>query len=245
MRMLPLIRPLPLAIAAMTVLLGVKGIGLATGGHGDGGRSALALAGAAVVPSALAASPPAPAAPKPPAQPPVPVQPQVPAEPAVSDAERAVLQDLRARRTALDAREQATAAREAVLAATEKRLGARVDELAALQARLESLEGARRERDEANWRGLVRTYEAMRPRDAAAILNEMDMPVLLEVLDRMKELKAAPVLAAMPPDRARAATTQLARMRTRANTPADPDSASAPAGVVRAGGAAVLPVPGR
>lgn len=229
------LRPLPPAIAAMALLLAVKGVALVRPGGGGTEPSALALAGAAMVPAAYASSSPAPAAAPASAavaKPPAPPVPAAPAEPAVSDAERAVLQDLRARRATLDAREQAAAAREAVLAAAEKRLAARVEEMAALQARLEALETARRDRGEANWRGLVRTYETMRPRDAAAILNEMEMPVLLEVLDRMKESKAAPVLAAMPPERARAATTQLAQMRTRANTPADPGTAPTPGPVL-------------
>jgi flagellar motility protein MotE (MotC chaperone) len=59
----------------------------------------------------------------------------------------------------------------------------------------------------------------MKPRDAATIMNELDLPVLLEVVDRMKEAKAAPILAAMQPDRARQVTAELARQRTRANTP--------------------------
>ena len=59
----------------------------------------------------------------------------------------------------------------------------------------------------------------MRPRDAAAILNELEMPVLLQVLDRMKEAKAAVLLAAMLPDRARTATVQLAAMRSRSVVP--------------------------
>lgn len=152
------------------------------------------------------------------ASPAVPV-PSPPQEPPVSDSERALLLDLRARRTQIEAREQALATRDAVLAAAERRITERVEQLQALQARLESLDGTRRERDEANWRGLVKTYEAMRPRDAAAILNDLDPPVLLQVLDRMKEAKAAAVLAAMLPDRARAATAQLAAMRTRAVAP--------------------------
>ena len=136
-------------------------------------------------------------------------------EPPVEEAERAVLLDLRARRTVLEGREQAMAAREAIQVAAERRLTERVAELTALQTRLEQLDQTRRERDDANWRGLVKTYEAMRPRDAAAILNELETPVLLQVLDRMKEAKAALVLAAMLPDRARAATTGLAQMRSR------------------------------
>ncbi len=98
------------------------------------------------------------------------------------------------------------ASREAVLAAAEKRLAGRVDELTALQVRLEALEKGRAARDEANWAGLVKLYEAMKPRDAAAIFNDLEMPVLLQVVDRMKETKAAAVLAAMQPDRARQVT---------------------------------------
>ncbi len=170
-------------------------------GHGGGDAPAKPV-------STAATAAPAPAAP-----------PAPPAEPPIGDAERAVLLDLRARRTQMEVQEQALATRESVLAAAEKRMGERVDQLSALQARLEALDGTRRERDEANWRGLVKTYEVMRPRDAAAILNEMEMPVLLQVLDRMKEAKAATVLAAMLPDRARAATAQLAAKRSQGVAP--------------------------
>jgi flagellar motility protein MotE (MotC chaperone) len=58
----------------------------------------------------------------------------------------------------------------------------------------------------------------MKPRDAALIFNELDMQVLLQVVDRMKEAKAAAVMAAMQPDKARQVTTELARMRTRASS---------------------------
>ncbi len=114
-----------------------------------------------------------------------------------------MLLELRQRRQELDAREAALAARESVLAAAEQKLSARVGELQALQKKLEALEAARKEREDASWQGLVKLYEAMKPRDAATIFNDLDMPVLLQVVDRMKEAKAAPVLAAMQPDKAR------------------------------------------
>ena len=64
----------------------------------------------------------------------------------------------------------------------------------------------------------MKVYETMKPRDAASIFNDMDMPVLLQVVDRMKDTKVSPVLAAMQPDRARLVTTQLAAKRTRTIT---------------------------
>ena len=137
-----------------------------------------------------------------------------PAPPPVGDAERALLQDLRSRKLEIDARDQATSEREAVLSAAEHKLSERVDQLAALQTRLEALDAERKAHDEANWSGLVRTYEAMKPRDAATIFNDLDLAVLLPVLDRMKEGKAALVLAAMQPERARLVTAKLAQQRS-------------------------------
>jgi flagellar motility protein MotE (MotC chaperone) len=149
-------------------------------------------------PAPRTAAPPAPAAPEP-----------------VAEAERALLEQLRARRTEIESREQAVAAQEVVLQAAERRLARRVEELSALQQRLEALDRGRAEREEAGWRGLVRTYEAMRPRDAASIFDELEMPVLVEILDRMAERKAAPVIGAMRPERARMVTAELARHRAR------------------------------
>jgi flagellar motility protein MotE (MotC chaperone) len=39
------------------------------------------------------------------------------------------------------------------------------------------------------------------------------MPVLLPIVDRMREARASPVLGAMRPERARALTAELARLR--------------------------------
>lgn len=222
-------RLLPVAIAAMFVLAGLKSAGLV--------REALAAStppASATLATQTAGKPPASSRPAPAAaaaaqvaavpQPEIiaPPAPAAPAEPPVSAAERAILLDLRSRRTELESRAAAVATREGLLAATEKRLSERAEQLADLQRRLEALETARRGHDEENWRGLVKLYETMKPRDAAVIFNDLDRPVLLAVLDRMKEAKAAPVLAAMQPERARQITTELAQRRTQANRPADP-----------------------
>ena len=151
-----------------------------------------------------------------PAPTPVAVPVAVPTAPdPVQAAEREVLESLRGRRTALEEREQGLSAREAVLAAAERRLTARLDEMAALQGRLQDLDRARGEREEAGWRGLVKTYETMKPRDAASVFDDLDMPTLVQIVDRMREARAAPVLGAMRPDRARQLTTELAQLRAR------------------------------
>jgi flagellar motility protein MotE (MotC chaperone) len=194
------VRLLPLTIAALACLLGVKSVQLA--------RVAAAMAPAetpaAITPIKLESPPPAPKAAE-------------ETSPPVTDGERAVLLELRQRRQELDAREAALVARESVLAAAEQKITAHVGELQALQKKLEALDAARQQREDTSWQGLVKVYEVMKPRDAAAIFNDLEMPVLLQVVDRMKDAKAAPVLAAMQPDKARDLTAKLAEMRTRRN----------------------------
>ena len=131
-------------------------------------------------------------------------------EPVITAQERSLLLDLRKRREELDAREKAMALQQNLLAAAEKRIGEKAEELTALQRRLEAQERAARERDEANVRGLVKIYESMKPRDAAAILNEVDLAVAMPIFRHMKEAKAALIIAALQSDRAREVTTRLA-----------------------------------
>ncbi|HVY17760.1 MAG TPA: hypothetical protein VHB27_21245 [Rhodopila sp.] len=133
---------------------------------------------------------------------------------AVSDGEKALLQRLRDRRRELDARASAIDDREAVLGAAQRKLDARVNELKSLQKKLENLDTAQKQKEDAGWQSMVKLYEAMKPREAAAIFNDLSMPVLLQVMDRMKDAKAAAVLAAMNPDKARDVTSALAQMRT-------------------------------
>ena len=147
----------------------------------------------------------------------------------MSDAEKTVLLELRQRRQDLESRESVVAARESMLTAAERKVGARVEELQTLQKRLEGLETGRQQREDASWQGLVRLYEAMKPREAAVIFNDLALPTLLQVMDRMKDAKAALVVAAMNPDKARELTTQLARLRLNRENPASAPRAT-PAG---------------
>jgi flagellar motility protein MotE (MotC chaperone) len=117
-------------------------------------------------------------------------------------------------RSQIETREQQLTQREAAVAAAEKQLTDRVAQLLAIQVQLQTLVNDDKEHNEAKLAGLVRLYEGMRPRDAAAIFNGLDKPVLLEILGRMKPAKAAPVLAAMEPENARQVTADLAAQRS-------------------------------
>ncbi len=211
-------RLLPVTIGVMATLLGVKSVSLvrAASPHAEAAAPAAPDRHAhppTPTPTPAPASVPASAATAPPVLPPQPAP--------VSDSERALLGDLRQRRTELESRARALELREQVQQAAEHRLGARLDELTVLQRRLEQMEQARDAHDAANWRAMVKLYETMKPREAATIFNELDRPVLLQILDRMQERRASLVLAAMLPERAREITAALAAMRTKADAVPD------------------------
>jgi len=245
MRRIPGPRLLPVTIFALAIVLATKSAILVRFAATALDPSALvttAWAGGADAPPAKPAAKPAQQKPAEPVsadeKPPVPEGP-----PPVSDSERAVLLELRQRRLQLDAREATIAARESMLAAAEIKLSSRVQELRDLQKKLEGLDASHREQQDAAWKGLVKVYETMKPRDAATIFNDLGMQVLLSVVDRMKETKAAAILAAMAPDKARDLTTQLALFRTRGGAvtqtgdkPMIPPGAGIPPGPVKAPG---------
>jgi len=157
-----------------------------------------------------------------------------PADPPVTMSERTLLLELRQRRQELEAREATLAERESVIVAAQDKLTSRVEELRDLQRKLEALDSERRKQEDSSWQGLVKLYETMKPRDAATIFNDLAMPVLVQVMDRMKDAKAAAVLAAMEPDKARMLTQALAKLRTRpevdARQASTPPRAPQPAG---------------
>ncbi len=231
MSKIPPPRLLPVTIAVLAALLLVKSEVLfqAAVTHGTRPDSAIVTAASAAGTEHTKTAPKAPTGSPPPAttdnKPVAPSTPPAAAPagpPPVSESERALLQELRQRRQDLDSRADGVAARESVLAATEQKLTTRVNELQALQKKLETMDAAQKQKEDAGWQGLVKLYETMKPKDAATIFNDLSMPVLLQLLDRMKDTKAAAVMAAMTPDKARDVTAELAQMRTGHNVPGAP-----------------------
>lgn len=131
----------------------------------------------------------------------------------LTDEEIELLQSLAQRREELEQRAKAMDQREVMLAAAEGRIEEKIQELEALRATIEGLLEEHGEQEEAQLRSLVKIYESMKPKDAARIFEELDMAVLLDVIERMKERKSAPILAKMNPVRAKAITLELAQRR--------------------------------
>ncbi|WP_419728360.1 MotE family protein [Lichenicola sp.] len=203
-------RVLPLTMVVIVLLFANKAVGLARDAAAAGSPVAAAATAAAPVPAAPAVSAPPGSAGLSASV----VGSVAPTPAAATPAELQILQDLRKRRAALDDRARQLDQRNDLLQTAQVKLQAKLDELTALQQRLEQLDDSRRKRDSANWTGLVKLYEDMKPRDASAIFDVLDIPVLLEVLDRMDERKAASIMAGMLPERARLVTQMLAQKRT-------------------------------
>jgi flagellar motility protein MotE (MotC chaperone) len=121
-----------------------------------------------------------------------------------------LLQALRDRSMKLDDRERDLDQRAAVLKAAEKRLEEKVADLDAVKLELQNMMARNNEAEDGRLRSLVKIYESMKPKEAAAIFDKLEINVLLGVVERMKENKVAPILASMQPDRARQVTDMLA-----------------------------------
>ena len=130
-----------------------------------------------------------------------------------SEREVQLLQELAERRNVLDARERQLEEREALLKAAEQRLVEKQTELNATKGELKALLKEQDAQEKAKIKQLVAIYSNMKPQDAANIFNDLEMPVLLQVIKNMKERKVAPVIASMSTEKARELTKELADQR--------------------------------
>jgi flagellar motility protein MotE (MotC chaperone) len=161
-----------------------------------------------------------------------------------STSEVDVLSSLAKRRSELDARGRDQDMRENVLAATEKRVDAKIAALKALQAQITALLGQRDTTQEAQVKSLVKTYSAMKPKDAARIFDGLSDEVLIPVAQEMKSDALAPVLAAMNPATAQKLTVKLAsRLALPDKAAADPEPASLQPIAPQTQAAAQMPAP--
>ena len=124
-----------------------------------------------------------------------------------------VFQRLTERREELDRRSRELDQRDALLTAAQQRIDQKVTELTELRTNIEGLLRQVDEKQTAQLESLVKIYETMKPKDAARIFEALEMPVLLDVVERMREGKSAPVLAAMDPLKAKEVTASLIERR--------------------------------
>jgi len=131
----------------------------------------------------------------------------------LTPAEIDLLQQLAERRQVLESREQEFEIRTGLLAAAESRIDKKVEELKVLRETISGLIKTFDAQQDAKLLSLVKIYENMKPKEAARIFEALEMDTLLEVAERMKERKLAPIMAKMDPEKARDMTVELSRLR--------------------------------
>jgi flagellar motility protein MotE (MotC chaperone) len=229
-------RLLPVTIFAAVLMLGVR--------VGDLWRLATHDATLPAFPVSMAQNSPAAPATKDDKAPAKPDEPAIPPaeKPGEKPPERPAAADLPApvnneelakryaeRRADLDRRLKDVEMREALLIAAEKRVEQKVQEMEKVRAQIEQLMKSGEDKQSAQVEALVGIYEKMKPKEAARIFDEMEMPQLLEVLPRMKDVKSALILASMSPVKAKEVTAALLARQAQPALPPVPGGAAAPA----------------
>lgn len=134
------------------------------------------------------------------------------AEAGVSAQDIAVLRNLSERRQALDEREKALATREQLAAAAEGKLNDQIGGLKSLETEVNKLLAQMDAKRDKRMEDMVKTYEAMKPKDAANIFNNMDDQVLLDLAKGMKPATLGPIMAVMDVKRAQSLTKMIAAL---------------------------------
>lgn len=126
-----------------------------------------------------------------------------------TDAEVAILRKLSDRRKELEKRGRELDEREALLKVSEQRVDKKISDLKDLRAQIEKMVGVATDDQKKQADSLVKIYETMKPKEAAKIFENLEMPVLINVVRRMKEARVAPILGAMDPVKAKELTAAL------------------------------------
>lgn len=128
----------------------------------------------------------------------------------LSSQEILVLRSLQKRREELDARESGLDTREQAASAAEQRLQEQIADLKKVETEVQGLLTQMTAQADKRMADLVKSYEAMKPKDAARIFNGMEDKLLVDIAKTMKPATLAAVMSTMDPKRAEALTKLLA-----------------------------------
>ncbi|MDP2308292.1 MAG: hypothetical protein Q8P18_19895 [Pseudomonadota bacterium] len=172
------------------------------------GAIALSVIGYAATSSVTEAAEGAPPA----AAPAAPISPAVTAAPSVAPQEgvRTLAAALERRVRGLDEREASLLAREQGLRDAQAKLDARLTELTAIRTAISADLDRADVRRETRVGALVTMVESNRASSIAPMFGALEVPLAVDVLDRMNRQKAGKLLAALPPARAAVFATRMA-----------------------------------
>lgn len=134
---------------------------------------------------------------------------QTAASPYYSKEEVRLLKELDSRRVELEKRSQQIDQREVELKRRDREFAARLTEMRELTQRLQ-LERKKVERKRDDQLGqLANVYGSMNPKEAAALIEQLDVSIARKLIERMPEKRIGQILSMMSPDRALTITKML------------------------------------
>ena len=128
----------------------------------------------------------------------------------LSPGELQALQNLSTRRGQLDDRERALDTQLQLLAAADSKVDGKIKALTALKVEIQGLLGLSDGKADAEIDRLVIVYSKMKPKDAGAIMAQLDDKVRIPVAAKMKPKDLAAILSQMPTSEAKKITETLA-----------------------------------
>lgn len=130
-----------------------------------------------------------------------------------------VLKALGVRRQEIEKREELLVQKELELTILEKKVTEKVKALEVISERIKEDLRELDQQEVKKAQSLAKIYSSMKAKEAARIFEELDMPILLAVITRISEKKLAPIMALLPPEKAREITRKLSRRSTNLSRP--------------------------
>jgi flagellar motility protein MotE (MotC chaperone) len=126
-----------------------------------------------------------------------------------------LLKELSRRRQELDRYHQQLILKESLLKSTDEKIEKKISELKQMEVRISDLMLQLEDKSNVRIKSLAKIYENMKSQDAAKIFDELDMPILLEIIRNMKEPKVGPIIAQMNPSKAKEVSLEFAKISDR------------------------------
>ncbi|HEB71935.1 MAG TPA: hypothetical protein ENI77_04875 [Nitrospirae bacterium] len=124
-----------------------------------------------------------------------------------------IIKDVEKRNKELDLKEEKLKREKERIDTMKSDIDAQISELKALQAKIDEQIKLRDDLQKVSIKKLAKTYSAMPPENAAALIQQIDISIAIRVLGAMKERSAGKILAVIPPKLASTLSEGLVRKK--------------------------------
>jgi flagellar motility protein MotE (MotC chaperone) len=126
-----------------------------------------------------------------------------------SEGEVKLLQDLKKRRDEIDRREKTVNQESVRLFTIKKKVEQDIVLLTKLKKELKEILGVFETEKDKKIEGMIKVFNTMKPKQAAAIMNKLDINLAKNIAQKMKKQQAAKILASMNLEKAKEITTSI------------------------------------